>query len=286
MKLYHYSNNRFVEDRDLSLNAFDLGCLRGYGVFDYVQLYQGKPFHLYDHLKRFQWSAEQMDLSLPMGLEEIEDITHQLIEKNPPIDAGIRLVLTGGMSGKDFLLAAGPSTLTLLIHPYKGHPSRYDTEGMRVITTQQQRMHPRVKTLHYTPAVLAMKEADKRGADDAIYLTPTNQLLEGTTSNLFFFKEGRWITAADDQVVNGVTRSILLKLAEEPIEYRAVPYEELASCEEAFLCSSVKDAVPVAQIDDIVIGGGVPGPNTLRMRSRFRNYLETYLSNSQVHHAC
>jgi branched-chain amino acid aminotransferase len=278
--IFHFLNNTFVTEQEATFSPFDLGLLRGYGVFDYVQLYQGKPFHLGDHLERLKWSAEQIDLDLPMDIGKIKALTLQLIDKNPPIDAGIRFLITGGLCGKEFLLPANQSELGMLFHPFQSHPERYYTEGMRVVTFHSNRTYPCVKATNYTHAILAMKKAEKARVDDAIYLNSSQELLEATTSNLFVLKDGKWITAKNDQVVNGVTRTILLELAKEhyPIEFRALHLDEIEACDEAFLCSSVKDAVPVVQIDDKKVGTGLPGAHTAKMRSLFHRYLEDYLS--------
>lgn len=281
--IYHYANGQFVLENDFSVNPRDLGFIRGYGVFDYAQIYQGKPFHLFDHLKRLKWSAEQIDLPLPMDLAEMEALAYGLIKKNPPIDAGIRFMLTGGLSGKDYLLPEGNSTFAMLFHPFKPLPKRYYSEGMQVITTLCTRSLPCVKTTHYMPAVLAMKKAARASVDDAIYLNENQELLEATTSNLFLYKEGKWVTAPEGEIVNGVTRSILIQVAKNhyPIEYRALHIDEIEECEEAFLCSSIKDAIPVVKIDSKVIGKGCPGSHTLKIRHLYHNYLNHYLSKSQ-----
>lgn len=278
--IYHYLNENFITETEINISPFDLGLLRGYGVFDYVQVYEGKPFHLFDHLKRLKWSADQIELPLPKSLEEIEDLALQLIVKNPPIDAGIRFIITGGLCGKDFLLPSCSSTFIMLFHPYVSHPPRYYSKGMRAVTASLERTNPCVKSTNYTPAVLAMKKAFRASADEAIYLNSSQELLEATTSNLFFFKDGSWFTANDDQVVNGVTRSIFLKLAQSQyrVELRSLHISEIETCEEAFLCSSVKDAIPLVQIDDKFIGNGLPGPHTARMRQFYHTYQENYFS--------
>ena len=279
--VYHFVNSSFVEDQEATFSPFDLGLLRGYGVFDYVQLYQGKPFHLDNHLERLNWSATQMDLPLPMSMDEIKNLVLQLIDKNTAVDAGLRFLITGGLCGKEFLLPANHSTLSILFHPFQPHPRWYYEKGMSVITFHPERSYPCVKVTNYTHAILAMKKADKALVDDAIYLNSSKELLEATTSNLFFLKKGKWITARDDQVVNGVTRNILLKLvgSNYPIEFRALRLDEIDTCDEAFLCSSVKDVIPVVKIDDKKIGTGLPGIHTTKLRSMFHKYLDEYFSN-------
>ncbi len=280
MGTFHYVNGAFVPEEKAYVSALDLSVLRGYGVFDYVQVYQGRAFHLQDHLERLKWSAEQVELSLPMGLAELDQLVQQLLAKNPSIDAGVRLIVTGGPSGQDQLLPDAGSHLILLFHPYTPPPEKYYTHGMKAVTTNLLRIIPSVKTTNYMPAIFAMNKAKQRGFDDAIYLSDRQELLEGTISNVFFFKDGKIITSDSNSIVKGVTRSILLRLAEPhfPIEYRSLPLSEVSSCQEAFLCSSRKEVAPLVQIDDIVIGTGKPGPSSAKLRSLFQDYVANYFA--------
>jgi len=280
MTIYHYVNGAFCREKETYISPFDLSVLRGYGVFDYVQLYKGQPFHLMDHLERLKWSADQIELSLPTSLNTIVDITYALIEKNPAIDAGIRFIITGSICSQDLLTSSDSPSLIILFHPYIPNPERYYTKGMRVITTDILRTMSTVKTTNYMPAIFAMKRAKETGFDDALYINYRKELLEGTTCNLFFFKDGSLITADSTDIVKGVTRSILLRLAEPhfPIEYRSLSLDEIQSCQEAFLCSSVKDVVPLIQINDIKIGSGTPGPYSEKLRNLYRSYIKDYLS--------
>lgn len=282
MTIFHYVNGAVVPEEKAVVSALDLGLLRGYGVFDYVQVYQGKPFHLMDHLQRLLWSAEQVGLSLPIGLEEIEKLSKKLLSNNQPIDAGLRLIITGGYSGQDQLLPSEPAHLMMLFHPFTPTPEKYYTRGMRVITTRMLRSLPGVKTTNYMPAIFAASKAKKMGFDDAVYVNAQEEILEGMISNAFFFKQGTLITSDSDQIVKGVTRAVILELAKPhfPIEMRSLPLSELKDCEEAFLCSSRKEVAPLVQIDDTIIGSGKPGPQCAKLRKLFQEYVAAYLKES------
>jgi len=95
-------------------------------------------------------------------------------------------------------------------------------------------------------------------------------LLEGTTTNLFFVKDGVLVTPKEP-VLPGITRNVVLELVEGkiPVEIRSVPRSELADVQEAFITASNKQIVPIVQIDDVTIGAGVPGPVTRRVMDLF-----------------
>lgn len=279
---YHYVNGHIGTEEETMISAFDLGLLRGYGVFDYAQLYSGIPFHLETHLMRLEKSAKGIGIELPMSLSEIEEAAWQVIEKNEPISAGLRFIISGGISSKDYLIPISSTSLLILFHPTKPYPQEIYEKGMKAITNTTLRPFPQVKSTCYVPAIMAMREASRRGFHDALYVNGEKGILEGTTCNAFFVKNGILITDDSDLIIKGVTRDVILKLAHDmPIEFRAMPLEEVSSCEEAFLTSSIKDCVPLVQIDDLLIGNGLPGPITARLRDRFRNYVQEELAQTK-----
>jgi len=284
MSYFHYVNGRIVPEGDSKISVFDLGLLRGYGVFDYAQLYSGRPFHLKEHIERLARSAEQLQLELPLSLPEIEQVALNLIDSNPPINAGIRFVITGGLCSNDLLTPRSRSSLIILFHPFTSFNEDYYQKGMRALTVSIPRFLSHVKSTHYVPAIFAMNKARAAGVDDALYLNKEGGIIEGTTCNVFFVKKGVLITDNSSELIRGVTREIILNLAQGhyQIEFRSLTPEEAASCDEAFLTSSVKDVIPLVEIDGKRIGKGLPGPLTAHLRVLFHQYIEHYF-HSKIH---
>jgi len=281
MSFTHYVNGTFA--LDAKIDATDLGLMRGYGVFDYARLFRGKPFHLIDHLKRLLWSAEQVHLRPLQTLEDLYELTLSLIEKNPPIDAGIRFIITGGEAKENHLLPTTSTSLAMLFQPHVPPLKRYYEEGMRVCRADMLRILPAIKTTNYMPAIFGLKKARDSGFDDALYINDKGEILEGTTSNVFFFKNDTLITP-DIDIVKGVTRAIFLELAEEEfsIEYRPIHIDEIKDCTEAFLTSSIKGGAPLVQIENQLIGDGLPGPRTSCLCKQYNNYTSSYINNNTL----
>ncbi len=144
------------------------------------------------------------------------------------------------------------------------------TRGYYLITTRLQREVPEAKTSNYTAAVRALKEAARRGADDALFVNGQGHVQEATRSNFFIFR-GQTLVTPREEVLIGITRNVVLDLARGrfPIEERPILLEELALADEAFITSSSKEIVPVVRVDDQVIGNGKPGPHTAELEQRF-----------------
>ncbi|MFK7801246.1 MAG: aminotransferase class IV [Anaerolineae bacterium] len=266
----YWINGKYVSADEATVSIHDIGVLRGYGVFDYLRTYSGKPFRLMAHLERLRSSASQIGLSIPLDLEEIADITETLVGKNGEGDFGIRYVVTGGASANNFTPAES-GNLAILIEPLSDFPDNIYTHGIKLITTHLRREFPTVKSTNYIGAIMAMREANAADAAEALYVDDQNEISECTRSNFFVVEDGR-LKTPEKNVLPGITRKVILEYAAEivPSEIAAVFMKDLTNIQEAFISSSTKEIVPVIQIDNIQIGNGKVGPITKALAARFK----------------
>ncbi len=272
-----YVNGEYMDAAEARIPATDLAILRGYGVFDALRTYSGIPFHLRAHLLRLQRSAALIELNLPWDIEELADIVLKTVERNGFPESSIRIVVTGG-EGELSFLPRGDSRLLVMVYPCEAPPACWYTEGVQVVTSQQQRAQPEAKTINYIPGIKAQLEANRRNpqAIEAIYLAD-GLVSEGTRSNTFIFNEDRWITPADGTLL-GVTRAEVIKLltADGLLELRDITLDEYYSADEIILTSSSKEVAPVVKVDDVTIGGGAPGAMTKRLMRQWRAMTDAY----------
>jgi branched-chain amino acid aminotransferase len=270
----YYVNGQFVPAEQGALTLNDVGVVRGYGVFDVLRTYGVTPFRLRDHLRRLQRSAQQIELALPWSLEEIESIVHKTMQRNDPTDVTIRILVTGGASA-NFLTPGDQPSLVVMLAPISPANPAHFVDGARLITVDNQRFMPSVKSINYIAAIMAQKKARQAGAVEALYRTADGLLTECTTSNFFVFRNDRLITS-DVEILAGITRGVALEIAEDifEIDYRPVRYDELTSADEAFITSTTKEIMPIVLVDDICIGNGQVGPHTRRLRELFRRVVE------------
>lgn len=262
-----YIDGAFVPANAARIPAADLAVTRGYGVFDYLRTYGGRPFHLEAHLARLAHSAQLLELELPLSLAAIGDIILEALARSEPGDHGVRVVVTGGDSS-DGLLPSGPARLLVLVTPPPRPPAEWFAHGVKVATHRAERYLPEAKTINYIPAILALRRARATGAVDSLYIDRAGLALEGTTTNLFAFFGDTLVTPARS-ILPGVTRQATLELAKGryAVEQRDLPLAELLRAEEVFITSSTKQVCPVRQIDDHIIGD--PGPRTRSLMAAF-----------------
>jgi branched-chain amino acid aminotransferase len=272
-----YVDGRFVDEGSASISVKDLIVLRGFGVFEFLVTYNKRPFRLEDHLERLEQSAVRIGLALRKSRAEMCEIVSETVRRNPHHkESGIRIVCTGGVS-TDGVSPEGKGSLVVMATPRPVPPMQWYTEGAAVITVDAARFMPQVKSTNYLSAVCAQQEAKRRGAIEAVYVDRHNRILEGTTSNVFFCK-GRTLVTPCDDILDGVTRRVVLELADGrfDIELRDVNKAELADFDEVFITSSSKEVVPVVKVDGVRVGTGRVGETTREIMGLFGQYTSAY----------
>ncbi|NGX47897.1 MAG: D-alanine aminotransferase [Chlamydiae bacterium] len=265
-----YINGKYLEEAVISV--FDLGFLRGHGIFENFRTYQRQPVFLKKRLLRLEKSARAVGIDLPQSLEEIEKIVHSLIENNGFIESVIRIILTKGET-EDGITPLRNSSLIVITMPLTPPPAEYYEKGIYAITANEKRPMPHIKTLNYLPALMLLDEARAKGAQEVLYCSE-NKILEGTTCNFFAIK-GNTLITAPEQILPGITREIILQEAKSSfaIEMRPLHLNEIAEIDEAFVSSSIKEIVPIVAIDGQKIGVGIPGPKTAEIAELFHRAL-------------
>jgi branched-chain amino acid aminotransferase len=271
---YCYLNGKILPVQDAMVSVYDIGLLRGYGIYEGITTYKNKPFRLADHLARFRSSAKALDLAIPSSDEEIEKAILSLVEKNGFERTNLRLILTGGNTIAGIEFDANKPTFYILAEEYKSLPSGMYTSGASLITHEHQRTLPEYKTINYITAVQVQKERKAQGAIEVLYVS-NGKVLEAATSNIFIVKDGVVITPKNN-VLAGITRKVVIGVAQKKykVAEREVTVDELFSADEAFLTASYKEIVPITTIDGKKIADGKVGEVTQLLMNDFKEYTE------------
>ncbi len=261
----YYVDGSFVQSDQAVIPVDDLAVLRGFGVFDLVRTYNGKPFFLKEHIERLRNSAAEIGLHMPWTTRELIGIVSETLAKNSHRESNIRIVVTGG-SSPDFTTPQDKPRLLVLVSPLPELPAAWYSDGVKIITLVTERFKPGAKSINYIPATVALEEARRKNAIEALYLDRQDYVLEGTTSNIFAFIGNALVTPGRD-ILSGITRQVILDVAAEHFEVhiRDISRPELMQADEVFITGTNKGVVPVIQVDDTVIGRGTPGPLTRRL---------------------
>ncbi|MBF0468241.1 MAG: aminotransferase class IV [Desulfamplus sp.] len=282
----YYIDGKFVDDADAKISVKDIIVLRAFGIFDYLITYNKRPFYLHEHIDRFEKSAKNIGLKLNHTHDEICDIVVETIKRNPHHgESAIRIVHSGGISS-DSVTPENNGVLMVTAAPSIPYPAACYEDGASVVTVEMERFMPETKSTSYLCAVLAQQKAKESGAIEAVYVDRSDRVLEGTTSNIFCFRENTLITPYD-AILCGITRDVVLKLVKEhyPVEIRHINMYQLMHMDEIFLTSSNKEVMPVVKINGSAVGtskcpdAGIskgPGRRTRHVMQLFREYTAKY----------
>jgi branched-chain amino acid aminotransferase len=265
------------------ISVLDHGFLFGDSVYEVICTHQRKPYFFDEHLKRLYASASGISLGIPYDQNWIKTQVQATLDFADNPESYIRIIVTRGVGDLDI----DPSScfkpnLIIFVKNTPQIPNEDYEKGIPVALVSikrnsQDALDPAVKTGNYLNNVLARVEAQKMGAVDAIMVNSLGQLTEGTTSNLFFVREGRLLTPNKGcGILSGITREKIIQLAHEngiPLEEGAWPGEELLKAEEIFLSGTVKRVMPVSLLDNRPVGIGKPGPITQKMMRLYSEFL-------------
>ncbi|MEO5576345.1 MAG: aminotransferase class IV [Gaiellaceae bacterium] len=259
-----------VDPAEPVLRADDEALLRGRAAFETIRVYDGRPFKLAEHLERLAGSAERIGLPEVNRLE-LEELARQALDAAATPDAVLRLYWT-------------PTPVALaLVSELGNHYDGLRARGQRLISLRGVRAEepwllPGVKSTSYAVNMAAEDEAKRRGADDAVFVDREGTVLEGPTTNVWWRHDRTLYTPSLDLgILAGVTRATVLELAGGAgyaVEEGHYGLAELLAADEAFTSSSVREVMPVTELDEATIARG---PAADRLQAALRRSAEATL---------
>ncbi|MBD36160.1 MAG: 4-amino-4-deoxychorismate lyase [Actinobacteria bacterium] len=257
-------NGSLIEPGQRAILPNDHSVIVGDGVFETLQVYEGRPFALARHLKRLKKSSEGLGL-LPPDKKKIKEAIDAVLHADP--EAGlIRITWSSGSGVLGSARGNNPGTLIVATQGRKVWPP---SESIHIVPwpRNERGALTGLKTTSYAENVLALERAHQRECDEALFLNTRGLLCEGTGTNIFLVINAELVTPPlSSGCLAGITRELVLEITE--VVERNITPEELSDCSEAFLTSSTRDLSPVSRFDDLVLPF-CPGPTTKKIGQAF-----------------
>ena len=272
------------------ISVFDRAYLYGDSLSEVLRTYRGQFWLLDEHLSRLEKSAELCRMTLGQSRATYRDEIHRTYKAfqakigKPNVDAYIRLIVSRGNGKIGFgLPCLETSTLfTIIVQPLEAPTPEQFKKGIKVkigprLRNDRRALDPAMKSGNYLNSVLAYLEASFDGYDDALLCNSENHVTEGTTFNIFYSRRGILATPPlDIGILDGITRMKVIQLAKDlniPVREVRFPKERLYEADEVFLTSSIREVLPITQVDQIKIGKGVCGPITQALQDRYQKHV-------------
>lgn len=245
-----FYNGQFVQLDSLQVPIEERGHQFGDGVYEYVQIYGGRPFLLQAHLKRLERSLVAIGIPNPYSAEEWTQLINEAVRRSGESEAAVYWQVTRGVAPRVHVFSNTLRPMvSLTVYPRVGQES---THEMSLLAWPDERWtHVWVKTINLLPNILAKEMAKRNGANEAL-LVREGRVTEGGSSNVWFvFKQTLYTAPANRYILNGITRQFVLKLAahlnipvaEEPVDWQRVP-----DADEVFVTSSSAEVTGVSKI--------------------------------------
>ena len=264
-----FINDAWVPAEKAFVPMKDLGFLRGYGIFDFFRIMDGRPIFLSDHLDRFLSSAAKMGIQHAYTKQVLSQLILDLAATAQDACLGVKMILTGGLSMDGFNPSANANLYIMPGVFSFADPNR----GMHLKSFDFQREMADIKSLNYAFAIRNWAEVKAQGGDDVLFYTKAHGVSEASRSNLFFVKNQVIHTPAHF-ILEGITRKHVLALAEKHYEIRVDDcfLADFLSADEVFTTGSTKRVLPIFSIDQQAIHQGTRGPVTKHLYDLLVSY--------------
>ncbi|MCL4535573.1 MAG: aminotransferase class IV [Bacteroidetes bacterium] len=284
-----FVDGHLLPEDAVHISALDRGFTLGDSVFETIRVHRGQPFRLAAHLERLRRSGRAIGLDIPQTDSQLAGALEAILkgEAAPRGDnlseAVARLTVSRGIARVRGLLPFTEApTVVIQPSPFAAPAVDKYVNGVRAIVSRIRRNETSptasIKSGSYLDSVLARMEAQRNGADDALFLNTAGQLACVTAANLFWVKGGTLCTPAITcGVLAGIVREMVIQWAlDNDITAQAVadPLEALLGSDEAFLTNVVVGVMPLTYVNEQAIGAGRPGHLTGRAMQAYRQTLD------------
>jgi branched-chain amino acid aminotransferase len=281
-----WMNGEFVAWDDANVHVLSHGLHYGSGVFEGIRCYETENgpavFRHREHLERLAKSAELVYMQLPYEIEEIRAATHELIRRNGLNSCYIRPIAFRGYGEMGLYAQTAPIDVVVAVWPwgsYLGEEGKRN--GVRAKVSSWRRISaagliPHAKASgQYLNSILAKTETARAGYEEAILLDERGFVCEGSGENIFLVRDGAIVTPPHAaSILDGVSRRSVIQIARDlgyKVSERDIARAELYLAEEAFLCGTAAELVPIREIDDHLLGE--PGEITGVIQAKFEDAL-------------
>lgn len=276
-------DGELVPWREAKVHVLTHSLHYGMGVFEGIRAYKTPRgtalFRMPEHVDRMFTSAHILQMHIPFSHEQIADACVAAIRENKLEGGYVRPLAFYGSE------AMGVSAPNLTVHvivaawkwgEYLGEGAL--ERGVRLRTSSFARHHINVTmcrtkaTGNYINSMLALREAQACGYDEALLLDVDGYVAEGSGENVFVIRKGVIYTPDITSALEGITRDTVITLAREAgyeVREKRITRDEVYIADEAFFTGTAAEVTPIRSLDDRLIGEGRPGPITKLLQDRY-----------------
>jgi branched-chain amino acid aminotransferase len=256
----------------------------GSSIFEGIRRYRTPDgpaiFRPREHLRRFLDSGKVYRMPIEYSIEELRLVCHEVIERNELEEGYIRPLALRGYGAIGVHPAKSPMQVYVICWPWGAYLGADGLDaGVDVCVSSWQRAHPNTFPAiakaggNYLSSQLMTMEARINGYNEAIGLSPSGLVSEGSGQNVFLVRDGALFTPPiEGSILPGITRDCVITIADDlgiPCRVSPIPRERLYTSDELFFSGTASEVTPIRSVDRIPVGDGMVGPITRRIQDRY-----------------
>lgn len=247
---YFSQNGKILPIEKAVIPLSNIAYTYGFGVYESIRVSDGTVYFLEDHIERLLGSAKVISIDHPFDEGFIKNSIFDLIKDHQKETFNLKILLIGGSTKEKALLNI------LCLNPLFPDHKLY-REGAEFITYEYERAFPHAKTLNMLESYIAYSKAKENRSYDALLINRNGYITEGTRTNFFCMKDKTIYTPFEKDILLGVMRKAMLKVASEngyKIVETNIKIGDIKIYDGAFVTSTSSKIVPVRSISGTTIG--------------------------------
>lgn len=285
-----YFNGILLHEMEVAIPVKDRSYLYGEGLFETLRATGGFVPFLPEHLERFFQAFKVLDFEPDLSPAKLEFAVYQTLLHNHLKEAYLRVQLSRENTTFGSLEPGDQYNLMVVTQSLPKGAEKSLKEGVQAVLFPEHQVLPHplsgVKSTDYAINLRAKAFAKQSGAHEALFADPKGRLVEGASSNVFFWNGKAWVTPSLGQgALPGVMRRVLISLMEVyqlPYEERTVSLEELGEAEEAILTNAIWEILPLTRWEGKEVGDGKVGPQTRQLQEWLAEEIQYRQEKNQV----
>lgn len=223
--------------------------IRSYGIDNTPVMFRGD-----DHYKRLVYSAHAIGLPFYTEVEELKELTYELLRRNNLVEAYIRPFVFGA----PMMSLSYPEEAHFAICAWSWKKLLGDKQ-VNICTSPYCRPHPKSCKItakisgHYVNSILAATDARAKGYDDALQLDVDGYVAECSGANFFIEKDGVLYTAPEGHILPGITRDTIIQLSRQlgiSVVQERFTVDDVYEADGAFCVGTAAEVTGINSLDD------------------------------------
>ena len=277
-----WKNGSFQAWNDSNIHILTHTLHYGLGVFEGVRAYSTSKgpaiFRLDDHTDRLFSAADKVNIEIPCSKNEINDVQKAIFSKNNLEEGYIRPMIYLGSESMGLRATDLSVNTAVAAWEWPSYMSPESKEGgISIIKSPfpqySNPLYSGNKIMgSYINSIMALQDAIKKGADEALLMDENGFISEGSGENIFIIKNDEIYTPKIEHCLNGITRQSVMTIAKDfgiNVIEKDLTYEDLSFADEAFFTGTAVEITPVTKIDSKPIGVGGRGPITKKLQETY-----------------